>query len=424
MALTPSSTSVQQSASAEAQPASSSILPEPTLKTELDDCLLGPPPMPPSMTYGQGEIFGLSHEFISSPPEPPLNLDDLHTNANPLLDDQERSAYSDFLDRVALDPDFMLDPALPESVPAYPFPFPSSSSAVHTIQDPLFGHSKIRSKSEIAHVGLLSPSSDPLSQLNGPPLTFDAVRSGQITIEDRATILRAAHRQQGLNFGSDPRFSQSGFELHPSPERIREKQRQLSVQLGVGQPMTSQALPPTDSEHVAASEILRQMSQMSQNGASSGLSSTSTRPQSVSANMQHAQSSSSLSDSASPPNRKRSSLSPLLPPLDTAAAEGGPTVKRQRHPSAVSTVTEASPSGDNKELLTEAQRRKNHISSEKKRRDAIKQGFDELSKLVPVLHAGGFSKSTVLNYVVEFLRSLEEKNEKLKALVDELEKED
>ncbi|QDS73744.1 hypothetical protein FKW77_004847 [Venturia effusa] len=59
-----------------------------------------------------------------------------------------------------------------------------------------------------------------------------------------------------------------------------------------------------------------------------------------------------------------------------------------------------------RENLTEEQKRSNHIQSEQKRRNLIKQGFDELHILVPELRAGGLSKSMVLTEAANYLDQL------------------
>ncbi|KEQ69742.1 hypothetical protein M436DRAFT_25843, partial [Aureobasidium namibiae CBS 147.97] len=53
--------------------------------------------------------------------------------------------------------------------------------------------------------------------------------------------------------------------------------------------------------------------------------------------------------------------------------------------------------------LTEDQKRSNHIRSEQKRRNIIKQGYEDLNELVPNLKTGGFSKSAVLTETTRFL---------------------
>jgi hypothetical protein len=63
-----------------------------------------------------------------------------------------------------------------------------------------------------------------------------------------------------------------------------------------------------------------------------------------------------------------------------------------------------------RENLTEAQKRSNHILSEQKRRNLIKRGFDDLHDLVPEIRNGGLSKSSVLMEAANFLEKLIEDN--------------
>jgi hypothetical protein len=67
-----------------------------------------------------------------------------------------------------------------------------------------------------------------------------------------------------------------------------------------------------------------------------------------------------------------------------------------------------------RENLSEEQKRSNHIQSEQKRRNLIKQGFDELNVIVPELRAGGLSKSMVLTEAGNFLEQLMNVNQQLK----------
>ena len=82
-----------------------------------------------------------------------------------------------------------------------------------------------------------------------------------------------------------------------------------------------------------------------------------------------------------------------------------------------------SPSGEQKsgrDNLTDEQKRSNHILSEQKRRNLIKQGFDDLCKLVPDLKGGGFSKSAMLSQAAEWLEDLLQGNERLRLQLAEL----
>jgi hypothetical protein len=71
--------------------------------------------------------------------------------------------------------------------------------------------------------------------------------------------------------------------------------------------------------------------------------------------------------------------------------------------------------------LTEAQKRENHIHSEQKRRNLIRQGFEELCALVPELKAGGYSKSAVLIHAANYLDGLKKGNARLRLYLQQLE---
>lgn len=74
-----------------------------------------------------------------------------------------------------------------------------------------------------------------------------------------------------------------------------------------------------------------------------------------------------------------------------------------------------------KELLTEEEKRANHIASEQKRRSTIRNGFKDLTDLVPTLKNINNSKSTVLFKAVDFIRYLEKRNKHLRDKVGSLE---
>ena len=71
----------------------------------------------------------------------------------------------------------------------------------------------------------------------------------------------------------------------------------------------------------------------------------------------------------------------------------------------------------NRENLTEEQKRSNHILSEQKRRNLIKQGFDDLCELVPDLKGGGYSKSAMLVQAADWLEDMLKGNDELKAVL-------
>jgi hypothetical protein len=64
-----------------------------------------------------------------------------------------------------------------------------------------------------------------------------------------------------------------------------------------------------------------------------------------------------------------------------------------------------SPSGAaDRPRLTEAQKKENHIRSEQKRREAIRDGFDRLASIVPGMEGQGRSEAVVLGGAIKLMR--------------------
>ncbi|CAD6501529.1 BgTH12-01781 [Blumeria graminis f. sp. triticale] len=63
-------------------------------------------------------------------------------------------------------------------------------------------------------------------------------------------------------------------------------------------------------------------------------------------------------------------------------------------------------SAEERPRLSENEKKANHIASaEQKRRQAIREGFDRLTELVPGLEGQGRSESVVLKKTVDYIRS-------------------
>lgn len=61
----------------------------------------------------------------------------------------------------------------------------------------------------------------------------------------------------------------------------------------------------------------------------------------------------------------------------------------------------------------------NHIASEQKRRQAIRDGFDRLTELVPGLEGQGRSEGLVLQRTIQFMRDQLAENQRM---VEEIER--
>ncbi|KAI9718233.1 MAG: hypothetical protein M1812_004223 [Candelaria pacifica] len=86
--------------------------------------------------------------------------------------------------------------------------------------------------------------------------------------------------------------------------------------------------------------------------------------------------------------------------------------------------SEISDSKGNRQNLSEEAKRANHIQSEQKRRDLIKQGFDDLGEIVPELHGGSFSKSAILVQAADWIEEIVQGNEELTAQLKSLKEDD
>lgn len=99
-----------------------------------------------------------------------------------------------------------------------------------------------------------------------------------------------------------------------------------------------------------------------------------------------------------------------------------PSVAKARRASTdTSRKTRVTPTGKApRENLSEEQKRTNHILSEQKRRNLIRQGFDDLCSLVPGLRGGGFSKSAMLTQAADWLEDLLRGNEILRSQLTDM----
>ncbi|ORX54492.1 hypothetical protein DM01DRAFT_1335629 [Hesseltinella vesiculosa] len=72
------------------------------------------------------------------------------------------------------------------------------------------------------------------------------------------------------------------------------------------------------------------------------------------------------------------------------------------------------------ELLTEAEKKANHIASEQKRRQNIRIGFDQLIEIVPALNSGNRSEALILQKSVDHIKQLISTKNDLKEQIRDL----
>ncbi|KAG9185542.1 hypothetical protein G6011_06873 [Alternaria panax] len=84
-------------------------------------------------------------------------------------------------------------------------------------------------------------------------------------------------------------------------------------------------------------------------------------------------------------NGKARKISTVDDAPHTATTSSSSNNKKKRTPATAATTTQKA----HRENLTEEQKRSNHILSEQKRRDLIKQGYKDLNEVVPAVRGGG-----------------------------------
>ncbi|CAG8481313.1 7797_t:CDS:2 [Ambispora leptoticha] len=129
-------------------------------------------------------------------------------------------------------------------------------------------------------------------------------------------------------------------------------------------------------------------------------------------------SSSSTSTTINPTINNQSSSSPKLESQgETSSSTSTP------NPTASTSSSSSNRGGRGKkghELLTEAEKKANHIASEQKRRQHIRMGFDQLVEIVPTLSQCHRSEALILQKSVEYIQQLLIQKSELKERVKSL----
>ncbi|KAK4518599.1 uncharacterized protein ATC70_008818 [Mucor velutinosus] len=131
-------------------------------------------------------------------------------------------------------------------------------------------------------------------------------------------------------------------------------------------------------------------------------------------------SSSSPKKQQHPPQQARKPVRQIRP---LQVPETAPNNTRQRS-SSISSVNSSYGSKrqkpNNRDILTDDEKRVNHIASEQKRRNTIRLGFKELTDIIPTLKNINNSKSTILFKAVEYIKHLDKRNRGLREKISTL----
>ncbi|ORY86792.1 hypothetical protein BCR37DRAFT_376028 [Protomyces lactucae-debilis] len=124
---------------------------------------------------------------------------------------------------------------------------------------------------------------------------------------------------------------------------------------------------------------------------------------------------------------KRATADTDGPPLTPSTTSVVAVAKRPRSTSQSTAKRVAPATSDSeqvgsasKKTLTAAQKRQNHITSEQKRRNLIKEGFETLSQQLPTLKGHGESKHYILTEAIAHIKRLQARRDQLRVCLQEL----
>lgn len=224
-----------------------------------------------------------------------------------------------------------------------------------------------------------------LSEYNFTSVNVDADRT-------RPAIPRA------YSYGTDSAFNSTGYNA-PDPNLANNAERRVMNDLRTAQPLVRATNGESSSTPVRSrfSETNLMQPDSDDGPSPQGTESEDKRP----AKKRKMTKKSLVKKEEGSPARPRKNSSPRRNSKARNSVDEGSGKKKR-----------SSVQKPQRENLTDAQKRNNHILSEQKRRNLIKRGFDELNEIVPELRNGGLSKSGVLTEAANFLESIVNDNER------------
>lgn len=235
------------------------------------------------------------------------------------------------------------------------------------------------------------------------PLIPTGFHTSEMLFDVRDPIPEDQHpsrKTRGLHWGSDGSFMDQGYVAPPDQPDMETRTRDLLEHLDCFEPQDSAANTRAPSpERMAGNHGQRTAFRQADEDESSQ---PRKRQRVVKA------SSEQYSDEEDSRSMSRKSRTPSI-------------AKGRRSSSDTSRKARVTPTGKApRENLSEEQKRTNHILSEQKRRNLIRQGFDDLCSLVPGLRGGGFSKSAMLTQAADWLEDLLRGNELLQSQLTDM----
>ncbi|KAF9951908.1 hypothetical protein BGZ72_006659 [Mortierella alpina] len=351
-----------------------------------------------------------TQDFLNLPTSPPPVAAD---SSMQLFNPSEQRYFSEFLDTLVVDQDFTFDPSSIPNLPNLPLFTPETMPGGFNLDS-----SNPYLSSSLATPGLISSNS------NSSSMEFDMTSPSSQSSFGGPHSLPNHYGRGGFpspqQQGASPTSPGSPPSTHPYT---------ISTAVSIPNKRKTNKASKGASTNDKISTPIQQLSKLSLNNSnhsnihSNGNSNTNgnsngpSNPKKNKRDEDEHPTSSSSPTSASSPSRRPKEIKEEGRERNTSVISDG-SVSDAAHSAGAATTTKRKPY---KELLTEEEKRANHIASEQKRRNTIRNGFKDMTEIIPDLKDVNSSKSTILFKAVDFIKHLERRNRILQEKANRLE---
>ncbi|KAF9434291.1 hypothetical protein BGZ76_008253 [Entomortierella beljakovae] len=362
---------------------------------------------PPSNGGLFGESFGFddfkipNQDFLNLTNTPPPGL--ASDPSAQLFNSSEQRYFSEFLDTLVVDQDFTFDPSLIPNLPN--LPLFNQESMIPSGLNPDNSYAFTSSSSS-------SLGSNP-SMPNSNAMDFDLTSpSSQSSFTGSHSFPNHYSHRSDSPASPDSPSSSNPYTLSSATSAPNKRRTNKGE---------SRRISSNSQDSTKITTPIQQLSNLSLNGTSNASAT----------NYNGSSSSSSGAGTFNPKKIKRDEYDHPSPSSPSFQSRDSREDRHERHGSTpdgfvsdsttnapVSAQTKRKPY---KELLTEEEKRANHIASEQKRRNTIRTGFKDMTEIIPDLKDVNSSKSTILFKAVDFIRHLERQNRTLQEKANRLE---
>ncbi|KAF9966848.1 hypothetical protein BGZ70_001069 [Mortierella alpina] len=361
-----------------------------------------------------------NQDFLNLPTSPPPVAAD---SSMQLFNPSEQRYFSEFLDTLVVDQDFTFDPSSIPNLPNLPLFTPETMPGGFSLDS---SHPYL-SSSSLATPGLISSNS------NSSSMEFDMTSpSSQSSFGGPHSSLPNHYGRGG--FPSPPQgasptspgspsstlpYTISTAVSIPSKRKTNKASKGASLNDKISTPIQQLSKLSLNNSNNNSSMHSNGNSNSNNNGHSNSNSHGPSNPKKNKRDEEEHPTSSSSPTSASSPSRRPRDIKEEGRERNTSVISDGSVSDAANSTGAnTTTTTKRKPY---KELLTEEEKRANHIASEQKRRNTIRNGFKDMTEIIPDLKDVNSSKSTILFKAVDFIKHLERRNRLLQEKANRLE---